>query len=136
MMSKKKRLADFALRVSDDPGDVRSAPGLGRFITVHPMADETSLLKKLRVDPQECDKVDLYWEYEGDVYFIEVRGISNAYRPVGIYARLTDRGSVTIQVCISEAAITSTLVESALRELVRILPMLPELTPSLVKVSS
>jgi hypothetical protein len=100
------------------------------------MADEILLLKKLEVDPQECDKVDLFWEFDGDVRFVEIRGISNAYRPVGIYARLTDRGSVTIQVCIPEAAITSTLVESVLHELVQILPKLPKLTPSLVKVSS
>ena len=129
--TKRTRLADFASRAAYAPEDVQSLPGLGRFIAVHPMADESAVLARLGISPQDCDKVDLYWEYADDVRFVEFCGVDygtpGELPPVGMFARLTRRGSMTILVCLLDATITSTLVETVLQELVRILGETPNL---------
>jgi hypothetical protein len=110
-MSKRARLADFKRRVGDSPDDVRTLGEHGRFVTVNPMSDEHELLKQLDLDPQSCLKVDLYWEYAGDVAFVEIQSTRYAGgRAPGTYVRQAPQGHLNVVIVVPDAAISSSCV--------------------------
>ena len=63
---KSLRLSDFADRAKA-PRAMFDAGQLGRYVAVHPIADESELLQELGMTPAECYKVDCYW-LKDDVY--------------------------------------------------------------------
>jgi hypothetical protein len=124
-MNKKDRLADFASRVKGDPTPVRTVAGGGRYWTVHPMADELELLATLGLASSSCTKVDLYWEYGGDVKFVQIYstsyfderppGLYTVERPPGLYACAASSGYINIVVVVKDVSISSGVVDDALR---------------------
>ena len=116
-MSKAKRRVDFEQRANADPASLRSLPGLGRFIAVNPMTDETELLAQLGVDERICMKVDMYWEFNGDVPFVQVWGKSyTSSRPVGSYVRRMPDGRINVVTVVDDELISSTIVVESLRK--------------------
>ncbi|MCY1005180.1 hypothetical protein OV079_06255 [Nannocystis pusilla] len=115
MRTRQQRLADFAERVQMDE-DAPAWPGLGRCVTVHPMADEAALLARLGLAPAACVAVDLYWEYAGDVAFVQLA--TTRYwpdRPPGFYARRSAAGHVNLVAIVPDDVVSSATVERALR---------------------
>jgi hypothetical protein len=80
------RMRDFIAR--RDRGE-EVAEFLGtQYITVHPFADDTSLLKRLSWLPEQCVAVDAYWLALDDVVFVQVgSSAQNDAMPVGRYIR-------------------------------------------------
>lgn len=114
-MNRKERLAEFAERVAADPGAVRDSSDCGRYLAVNPMADEMELLEELGIKPSACNKVDLYWEYEDDVKFVEIQTEEYAAgRTPGIYARKAPSGYINIVVVVREPVISTEGVHVAL----------------------
>lgn len=115
-MSSKKRVADFEARANSDPDAIRSVQGLGRLLLVNPTADDKETLTLLGIEASQCIKVDTYWQFEDDVWFVQIQ--SADYDPVrgpGIYGRLTDRGQVNIVVIVDGSTISSHIVDTTLK---------------------
>lgn len=65
--------------------------------------------------PSACTSVDLYWEHEGDVKFVQVQARAFApEREPGMYARRAPTGYVNVVVVVSEQEISSRVVARAL----------------------
>jgi hypothetical protein len=110
-MSRSARLADFEQRVADDPSSVYELGDRGRFVTVHPMSDEQSLLDQLALPPQSCIAVDLYWQLGDDVVFVQFS--SSSYpspRPVGTYVRCGAGGYLNVVIVVPDQSISSVRV--------------------------
>ena len=43
-----------------------------QYTTIHPFADDTELLNKLNIAPEDCRSVDAYWHMESDISFLQV----------------------------------------------------------------
>ncbi|PCC74751.1 hypothetical protein SAMN02745121_06069 [Nannocystis exedens] len=115
MRTKRQRLADFAERARTDE-EVFARPGLGRCVTVHPMADEAALLARLGIEPAACVKVDLYWEHAGDVAFVQIETMQCCpLRPPGLYVRRSAAGHVNLVAIVPDDVVRSTTVERVLR---------------------
>ena len=41
-------------------------------VTRHPLADETELLKKLELTPEQCKWCDLYWAFMNRMFFVSI----------------------------------------------------------------
>jgi len=52
-------------------GNIRSKSGFN-FVTINPPADDTELLARLNVSPDQCVICDLYWAYEGRLLFVSI----------------------------------------------------------------
>jgi hypothetical protein len=114
-MSKRTRLQYFKQRAGEDVHDIGE---YGRFVTVNPMSDEQALLDRLGMDPESCIKVDLYWEYAGDVVFVQVQSVFYANeRSPGTYARSADDGRLNIVIVVPDRAISSDCVLEHLRRI-------------------
>jgi hypothetical protein len=114
-MNKRERVRDFSERAAADPGAVRDTGDLGRYLSVNPMADEKELLAGLSIEPSACTKVDLYWEHEGDVKFVQIQTEDYAApRKPGIYARKAPSGRVNVVVVVREPMVSSEVVHAAL----------------------
>jgi hypothetical protein len=120
MGSAGSRLRDFEQRARFAPDDVQNLPGLGCYITVHPMADESDLLRKLGIDRSACREVDLYWATGDDVSFVQVmvEGLA-VQRKAGYYVRRNFRGHVNMVAVVTEDVVDSGVVERALRHFAR-----------------
>lgn len=104
------------MRSKARPEWVREVTGLGRYITIHPMANETELLAHLGMSASSCISVDLYWQYEDDVRFVEI--VARGYpiqREVGVFVRKKRDGLVNIMAKLDAEAVTSKEVEAVLR---------------------
>ena len=44
------------------------------IITVNPLADQTDILARLNMPPEECKDVGVYWLYRDRLYFLSVAG--------------------------------------------------------------
>lgn len=121
MNSRKKRVIDFEERARARPRDVCDLGELGCYVAIHPMSDETALLKRLKLSPDDCIGVDLYWKYQGDVRFVQVHGQGSLpLRPVGLYARLNTNGYINIEAVEPEKTVSSADVERLLRSITKI----------------
>jgi hypothetical protein len=110
------RLEDFEER--SQLSAAHAIDGLGRYIPIHPLADEAELLAQLQMAPQDCLKVDLYWHIDGDVLFVQINtASSDPFRPPGLYARMSTSGYVNVAVVTEETMVSSALVEATLRKL-------------------
>ena len=83
------RLKDFARRCEQDPKSVHEWEST-RFIAIHPCADETDLLRRINAVPEECRQVDIYWEIQEEVVFVQVQTVAASGRAEGIYARIIE----------------------------------------------
>lgn len=118
MKTKRARVKDFEERAKADPDAVHSEPEIGRYFAVHPMADETALLKRLGIDASACKKVDLFWRRKDDVLFVQVEGSGySVARTSGYYARKAPSGYLNIVAVISDDVVTSNTVRRVLAEL-------------------
>jgi hypothetical protein len=43
-----------------------------KFVSVHPVADENWWFEKFKETPQICTSADFYWQFDGDVAFLEI----------------------------------------------------------------
>lgn len=118
MSRRARRERDFYLRASWDPDNLRCPPGLGEYIAIHPLADETDLLRTLSMSPSDCDKCDLYWKLGRDVYFVEVK-TEPFSRPrwVGRYVRRNWHGYLNFHCVVAADVLDTALVERELRYL-------------------
>ena len=84
-----KRVADFHRRWRYRPASIRTVPRTGwRYINIHPLSDEQEVLAKLGMRPEDCTHVDAYWEFGGDVAFLQLSSEGSAIsRPKGLFAR-------------------------------------------------
>jgi hypothetical protein len=115
-MNASERFEDFAERVDGAPDAVREVAEHGRYLAINPMADEIELLLKMSIPASSCAKVDLYWEYDNDVRFVQVQARTYAAtRSPGVYVRRAPSGYVNLVVVVEEAVITSEVVADALR---------------------
>jgi hypothetical protein len=115
-MTNEERVADFAERVEMEPEGVRSLAENGRYLSVHPMADEEDLLAALGIAASSCIKVDLYWEFAGDVRFVQIQTVAYAeVRPPGIYARVASTGRINVVIFVDDMTISSVVVADALK---------------------
>jgi hypothetical protein len=113
--ARQQRVADFDLRMGDAATQVVGLQNLGRYIAVNPMADQTEQLQQLGIAADSCTKVDLYWHFRDDVWFIQVQARSYAMeRAPGIYARRADSGYLNVVVVLAEELIASATVAAAL----------------------
>jgi hypothetical protein len=125
-MNAKDRIADFESRIKHDPGALKVISGAGRYFPVNPMADETELLLSLGILPSACVKVDLYWEYDKDIRFVQIQCESYSVKKVaGFYACKGPSGYVDFIVVVSEAFISSCIVNNTLERIVRLEPISP-----------
>lgn len=83
------RLIDFEARKKAEPSSVIQVPDPNwEYIPIHPMSNDTELLKKLGIGPSDCIEVDCYWHVEDDIVFLQVLSKkSSKYRKPGLYAR-------------------------------------------------
>lgn len=77
------------MRAKADPDSVYRDSLLGTYIAVHPLADELELLQRLNVSPDSCTRVDCYWLYDDDVYFVQIEASKYANRSIGLWGRLS-----------------------------------------------
>ena len=114
--TKARRLKDF-----EDFGAYNGfveLPSLGRYATVHALADQAKLLAKLRMKPADCIRVDVYWQWNDDVAFVEIMGPRPPHPP--IYAmRLNDNGYIYYYARVLEEAMTSAVVARVLAHFAR-----------------
>lgn len=112
-----KRNRDFSQRAKADPASVHLNEGIGRFLTINPMSDEPGLLAALGIDSSSCVKVDLYWESNGDVVFVQIatESYSLGRRP-GYYVRRAPNGYVNLVAVVADRTIASDVVLRVLRE--------------------
>ena len=84
------RLKDFNRRAEYSPSSVYQHIERGfRYIPIHPFADETEELIKLRADKSECWKVDAWIEINNDACFLQVYSSNyDEHRVPGLYARI------------------------------------------------
>jgi hypothetical protein len=43
-----------------------------RYVPVHPLADEAWWFEKFKQSPEICLSADFYWQFDGDVAFLEI----------------------------------------------------------------
>ena len=116
-IEKRKHVADFNRRAKDGDTTVTDLRDLGRYISVNPMADEDDLLRQLGISRESCTKVDLYWHFKDDVWFVQLQGKLYSDRSIGIYARIASNGYMNIVAALVEEAISSATVEKTLRRI-------------------
>lgn len=118
MKGRTKRLRDFMERVSEDPGGVRMCGDLGRYVAINPLSDDRDLLSHLKLDATTCIKVDLYWEYRGDVMFVQI--MTRGYAPmraIGLHVRMASSGYVNIVAVVPDDFVDSLLVKRVLKDI-------------------
>lgn len=76
---RKQRLRDFEQRVRFDE-DVRTYRQW-RYVTVHPFADETELLARLEMQPEECRQADVWWHTGNDVVLLQTIAVGKEKQP-------------------------------------------------------
>jgi hypothetical protein len=114
-MRRSERIAQFDDRCKAEPSSVRIVEALGRFLPVNPMSDESALLSELGLSSSSCNKVDLYWEFQDDIRFVQIQAAAYASRSPGMYARKSPSGYLNIVVVVPEAEVSSDIVVKALR---------------------
>lgn len=112
-----KRNRDFSQRAKADPAYVHLNDGIGRFLTINPMSDESGLLAALGIDASSCVKVDLYWEFNGDVVFVQIATESFSLgRGPGYYVRRAPSGYINLVAVVADRTVASDVVLRVLRE--------------------
>lgn len=43
-----------------------------QVVTLHPLADETKILERLDMQPNECASCDLYWVFKNEMFFVSI----------------------------------------------------------------
>lgn len=87
------------------------------WIPVHPMSDDSDLLRRLQMKPSDCIRVDCYWDTGIDIIFLETLAaqMSDIRPDPGVYARVRpDDGSVVVHIVIATTQISSADIEDAM----------------------
>jgi hypothetical protein len=113
---RKSRLADFDRRSKLDPGGFHQEVDLGCYVAVNPTADDDELLQTLGLSKADCTKVDCYWQFEGDVYFLQVHTLASALRGNGLWARTSpgDPPFVNLVAVVEEPVVTREAVHGVM----------------------
>ena len=87
-----RRLADFHRRADFAPDSVYRHKDRGwPYIPIHPFADESADLSRLRVSPPECSSIDAWCKLNGDVTLLQMSVVGGGWsQGAGLYARQTD----------------------------------------------
>jgi len=114
------RLVDFESRKKADPAGLVQVPDRGwEYITIHPMSNETALIKRLGLRQSDCTKVDCYWCVNSDVVFLQVLSQKDSTpHPPGLYARWSDGQPpiLNLVAVVKHAAISQRIVEEVMSE--------------------
>ena len=43
-----------------------------KVVTLHPLADETEILDRLDMQPNECTSCDFYWVFKNEMFFVSI----------------------------------------------------------------
>ncbi len=113
------RVKDFVSRKRFDPSSVIVSGALGEYIPIHPMANQTELLRELGIEPANCVAVDSYWYVDGDVVFLQI--YSKIYlqeRCPGLYAQWSTKTipQLYLSAYLNDEAISQQIVESVMFE--------------------
>lgn len=117
---RKARLKDFAERKRSDPSSVYHVDMFGwDYINIHPMANETEVLHRIGVTPNDCNAVDCYWQVDEDVVLLKV--FSNKYlkdKPPGLYAGWWMRNIPILNLFayMDEPAISKEIIENVMQK--------------------
>lgn len=90
-MSRRRRWKDFRRRVACAPNSIYQHCTHGwEYIPVHPFADESEDLARLKVQPDDCRRVDAWWGIDEDATLLEsIVTPHSPHRPAGLYAKVT-----------------------------------------------
>src|SRR5579885_1791193 len=85
---KAARYRDFLQRAHFAPDPVYlHRSGGWQYILIHPFADESDILARLKLRPEDCSSVDAWWAIDGDATLVESYAQSTLrVRPPGQYA--------------------------------------------------
>lgn len=114
----KNALLFFEERKRNNPDDVFSVKDKDwEYITIHPMGDESDLLKNLNISEEDCKSVDCYWRSKKNVAFVEVQFHKlDRWRDIGFYARRDDNRNpaLVLYALVADPIITRVVLESVL----------------------
>lgn len=115
---KRQRVRDFHRRARCAPEDVRRL-GAGQYLTIHPLADEAELLKRLGIQPADCTSADAYWFTGRDVVLLSVSsrepGAVARRNPQAIWQQ--DRFFIVVEV--EDRPLTTPTFESVMQRLLQ-----------------
>ncbi len=117
--SKGKHFADFDLRKGEVPEGATVVEGKPwEYILVHPVADDTENLERLRWSPERCRSVDCYWRTEHDVFLLRVVVEEDAALEAGLYACLSpgEAYSVNLVAVVHDTMIRRADIEEAMEQ--------------------
>lgn len=112
-----QRWNDFQRRIKYAPDTVyRHRADCWEYIPIHPFADDSDELVRLNLQPEDCTGVDAWWGIDGDATFFQAWAVSDAGRPVGLYARMTadDNAWCYLAAVVDAQYVTRVAFESAM----------------------
>jgi hypothetical protein len=121
-----ERLSDFEARGEHNPAGLLQHPQHSwRYIAVHPFADDHELLRRIDWPAHKRTSVDAYWEYEGDIYFLQVESEDIGLRPRGLYYRWNGGNGyvANLVAVIDPAPIVRSCFEAIMTRLAKYLPL-------------
>ncbi len=69
----KRRRIEFHIDARTSPENVRFVEAFDwKYIAIHPVADESRWFEKFGESPEICSSADFYWQFDGDVAFLEI----------------------------------------------------------------
>src|SRR5262245_2086866 len=83
-----KRWRDFRRRAEYAPEDLYRHRTRGwEYIPVHPFGDESEVLARLGLRPEDCRTADAWWGIEGDATLLESGVVGALPQPAGLFAK-------------------------------------------------
>jgi hypothetical protein len=86
------------------------------YIPVHPFGDESEVLTRLGLQPEDCRSVDAWWGIDGDATLLQ-SGVAGAlFGPAGLYAKPTlhEEGWVYLVAVFDAPFVTRAAFEAAM----------------------
>src|SRR5262245_15599660 len=132
------RLDDFRRRAAFDAESVFEDPSVGSYIAVHPMADENEVLTRLGLAPEACTRVDCYWKWDDDVYFLQIESTKYLGNEPGLWARMSpgELPYVNLVAVVEEGAVTRETTHRTMRLFQPLLRRTLELGEELVRIDA
>lgn len=121
--AREQRLDEFDSRGRAEPSAVYHDEALGAYILIHPLADEENELSRLGMSSASCTKADCYWNYDQDVYFLQVETTNYASREPGLWARISpgEPSYINLVGIVDDPVVTS----SAMHRIMRLFQAVP-----------
>lgn len=119
------RLRDWDERAKGAVSRLRLPAHLGKAVLVHPLADDRTLLEKLRWRASRCVVADAYWRFGDDVFFVQVRAVDpESGESSGVFGRAavheTDSWVANYVAVVDEKRLTRAVFRRVLTSLVEI----------------